>query len=709
MKITLKRTSPNYRQKLSTIHIMKNLMIAVMILAIYSVVMNFVKFGADYGIKALLIFVVAAIVAFVTDMLCGKLFSRNDAGDNKVLNTVLSPMVTGVILALTLPIGTPLYVVGVGAFIAIFFGKAIFGGFGQNIFNPALVGRVVLHLSFSAQLVSFLPGAPDAMTKATPTTALAATNWLGATGLSLTDLYIGNYQGALGETCTLLILLLGVFLVWKKVLDIRIPAAYLGTVAIVTFVSGMVSGIDPVNNMLVHLGIGGLAFGAIFMATDPVTSPTSPLGKIIFGIFLGAITLLIRLKANYPEGVLFAILIMNMFTPFIDNVTTGRTNQKMMKQILIIAACFFVTLGTVAGVSSSLEPVKEKPVKVPDPIPDYLFLEFKDGAYIMQVKGYGGDKSPVKLAVTLSGDKAIGVTPVKYKGETPGFGEDLLLSGVGENLNANAKAFYDSVIKGTVTADQLEGIDTVTGATYTAKAVVNAIKGALEAAPKVNGDLYTFNMKAVGYGGKNSPMELEIVINKATSTFESVKVLSYPGETSNFGEDMINGFHGEGLNDKADAFYQKVLNGQVTFDELSGVDTATGATMTATGIVDAMTSAMEQVNAVLAPNENGAYVITTKGYGGDSKPMKVEVKITGDMVEYVRVLEYPGETSNFGEDMINGYHGEGLNDNADTFHQKVLVGSFSVSEIDGIDTSTGATMTASGIMDAVKKAVAAGQ
>ena len=133
MKITLKRTSPNYRQKLSTINIMQNLMIAVIVLAAYSVGFNFIKYGSDYGIQALLIYVVAGVVAFVTDWVCGKLFKRNDAGDNKYLNAILSPLATGLIFALTLPIGTPLYVVGVGSFIAIFFGKAIFGGFGQNI------------------------------------------------------------------------------------------------------------------------------------------------------------------------------------------------------------------------------------------------------------------------------------------------------------------------------------------------------------------------------------------------------------------------------------------------------------------------------------------------------------------------------------------------------------------------------------------------
>lgn len=709
MKITLKRTSPNYRQKLSTVQIMKILLSVSSALCLVSVIFNFVKYGSNYGIKAILIFVVSAVVALITDMLCGKIFNRNDEGDNKILNTVLSPLETSLIFALTLPIGTPLYVVGIGSFIAIFFGKAIFGGFGQNIFNPALVGRVVVHLSFGSKLLTYLPDGTDVVAAATPATALAATNWVGTIDTSLTDLYLGFYQGALGETFTLLILIAGVYLAYRKVLDWRIPVAYLSTAFILAFISGIVCGINPLTNALTHIALGGLALGAVFMATDPVTSPTSPLGKIIYGVFCGALTMLIRLKANYPEGVLFSILIMNMFTPFIDSVTTGRTNQKTMKQILVIAICFAVSAVTVGGVSTTLKPVEEKPEKIPDPIPDYLFLEFKDGQYIMQVKGFGGDAQPVKLGVTLAGDKCIGITPIKYKGETEGYGADLLTSGTGEGLNSNAQAFYDKVIKGTVTKDELDGIDTTTGATFTANAVVNAIRGAFEAAPVVDGDLYTFTMNANGFGGKSNPMKVELVLNKATSMIESVKVLEYSGETDYYGADLIQGFSSEALNSNAKVFYDTVLNGQIAFSDVDGIDTATGATMTTTGIVDAMKSAIEQVNAILTPNENGAYVINAAGFGGTSEPMKVEVKVSGDVVEYVKVLEYPGETDYYGADLINGYASEALTGNAKVFYDKVLNSSFAVSEVDGIDTATGATYTATGIIEAVKKAIAVSQ
>ena len=708
MKITLKRTSPQYRQKLSTIEIMKTLLCVSSLLCVISVGYNFIFNGTNYGIKAILIFVVSAVVSLLTDAISGKLFHRNDEGDNKILNTVLSPLETGLIYALTLPIGTPLYVVGVGAFVAVFFGKAIFGGFGQNIFNPALVGRVFVHLSFSSKLTTYLSEGSDIVSSATPTTALAATNWVGKIDTSLVDLFLGKYQGALGETFTLFILLAGIFLAYKKVLDARIPVAYLGTVFVLAFISGLVTKVNPLTNALIHISIGGVALGAVFMATDPVTSPTSPLGKIIYGILLGMITMLIRLKANYPEGVLFSILIMNMFTPFIDSVTTGRTNQKMAQQWLIIGVCLLVSIGSIAGVSTTLEPVKEKEEKPVEAIPDVAYLEYKDGAYIMQVKGFGGDKYPVKLAINIVGDKCLGVTPMKYKGETEGYGASLLESGQGEGLNDQAKIFYDQVIKGSVSKEDLSSIDTATGATYTAKAVVNAIQGAFDNQPVVNGDEYTFTIKANGFGGKSNPMTLEIVANKATSTIEKVTVKEATGETEYYGANLLSGRSSDALDStKAKAFYDQVLNSPIAFDQVEGIDTATGATMTSTGIKDALQSVVDQMSNQLTPNEDGAYEITSTGFDKNT-PMKIAVKITGDQVEYVHVLEYAGETEYYGANLITGKSSEALNSKAKTFYDQVLNSSFSVSEVDGIDTSTGATYTSTGIKDAIKKAVALG-
>ncbi len=486
MKVVYKLSSPNYRQKLSTIRIMQDLMIAVCGLAIFTVIMQFVNNGSDYGIKALLIYAAAAVTGVVTDAICGKILKRKDDGPNKYLNTVLSPVVTSVIFALTIPVGTPIYVVVIGVVIAIVFGKALYGGFGSNVFNPALVGRVVVHLSFSSKLVSYLGDGTDLVSTATPTTALAGTNWVGTISTSLSDLWLGNYSGALGETCTIVILIIGVILAYRKVLDWRIPVYYLGTAFILAFVSGIVIGTNPLTNDLTQIALGGLAFGAVFMATDPVTSPTSPLGKIIYGIMLGILTMLIRLKANYPEGVLFSILIMNMFTPFIDNITLGRTDQKIGKQIGIIVACLALGIGIIGGVSTTLEDTEAEEVEettnsgaTEDEDSDYPYIvSVEDNVYTVETEGFSSS-TPLIVEVVLNEETSTveSVTVIDYSGETDGYGKALI---EGTSEDETAIAFYNQVLNGTMSFSDVDGVDVSTGATYTASGIIEAIQEAID-------------------------------------------------------------------------------------------------------------------------------------------------------------------------------------------------------------------------------------
>ncbi|MEG0593233.1 MAG: RnfABCDGE type electron transport complex subunit D, partial [Coprobacillus sp.] len=323
MKITLKTTSPNYRQKLSTHRIMRDLSIGLVIIMAYSLYYYYYNFSSNEPmIKAGLIYLVSIAVALATEAIWGLIHKTNPL--EQIKNGF--PAVTAIIFALTLPIGTPLYVVAIGSFVSIFLGKLVFGGFGNNIFNPALVGRVLVHLSFADKLLPYIDsmkgatGAIDVTSAATPAAMLAGTNWMGGKDFTyqLMDLFTGSHGGALGETCIWLILLVGVILAVRRVFDFRIPVSYLGTVIILSAVYAAMNGLDLLTYPIIHLCIGGVVFGAIFMATDPVTSPSSPLGKILYGIGLGFLTMIIRLKANYPEGVLFSILMMNMLTPLID-------------------------------------------------------------------------------------------------------------------------------------------------------------------------------------------------------------------------------------------------------------------------------------------------------------------------------------------------------------------------------------------------------
>lgn len=217
-----------------------------------------------------------------------------------------SALVTGVLLGLIVPPSLPSWMVILGAVFAIAIGKQVFGGLGQNPFNPALVGRAILSVSFAAAMTKWT--APfDAVTAATPLFRGTA---------HIPDLFSGTVAGSLGETSALAILLGGIYLFYKGYLDYRIPVGIFASVAVIALLAGV--------SVPFHLLAGSLLFGAIFMATDPVTTPITKSGRWIFGIGVGLIVMLIRIWGSYPEGVTFAILLMNAVTPLINRWTRPR-------------------------------------------------------------------------------------------------------------------------------------------------------------------------------------------------------------------------------------------------------------------------------------------------------------------------------------------------------------------------------------------------
>lgn len=252
-----------------------------------------------------------------------------------------SAFLTGLLLAFCLPANLPFWIVMIGALVAIGIGKLTFGGLGSNIFNPALVGRVFLFISFPVQLTSYPePGQwmkyTDAATGATPLGVLkegvgneTATD-LVASGPGYMDLFIGNMMGSAGEIAAAALLLGLVYMLIKKIITWHIPVTILGTVALFT---GLMWWIDPDQyaDPLFHLLTGGLMLGAIYMATDYVTSPMTKKGMLIYAFFIGAITVIIRLFGAYPEGVQFAILIMNMFVPLLNKYIKPKRFGKEVK------------------------------------------------------------------------------------------------------------------------------------------------------------------------------------------------------------------------------------------------------------------------------------------------------------------------------------------------------------------------------------------
>lgn len=228
---------------------------------------------------------------------------------------ISSSALTGLLLSLSLPPGIPWWAASAGAVISIVAAKHLLGGLGYNIFNPAMVGRAFLMSSWPLLMTTWLLPAPniDAVTTATPL-ALAKAHESVPT---LLNMFLGLRSGCLGETCALALLLGAAYLLLRKIIEWRIPLSYIATVLILAAMFGQ----DPVF----HLLAGGLLLGAFFMATDPVTSPVTKPGRWAFGIGCGALTMTIRLWGGYPEGVCYAILIMNAVVPLFDRYLRGRT------------------------------------------------------------------------------------------------------------------------------------------------------------------------------------------------------------------------------------------------------------------------------------------------------------------------------------------------------------------------------------------------
>ncbi|MBQ2531447.1 MAG: RnfABCDGE type electron transport complex subunit D [Bacteroidales bacterium] len=308
--------NPHLHSKTTTAVLMRDVVIALLPAVIVSVVF--------YGWKELLVLAVSVLSCILIEWSVTKYLLRKPCtiGD-------WSAAVTGILLALNLPSTTPWWVVLIGAIVAIGVAKMTFGGLGQNVFNPALVGRVFLLISFPTYMTHWVQPqglfGVDAVTGATPLGVIkeglmqgaSVPDLMAAHGYSYSQMLFANIGGSAGEACAIALLVGFVYLLVRKVIKPWITLSILGTVAVVSAVFWLANPMqftDPLFNLLT----GGLILGSCFMATDYVTSPMTTKGGIVFGIGIGFITLMIRYFGSYPEGVSFAILIMNSVVPLLN-------------------------------------------------------------------------------------------------------------------------------------------------------------------------------------------------------------------------------------------------------------------------------------------------------------------------------------------------------------------------------------------------------
>ena len=307
--------APHVASKRTTRQIMLTVVVALCAVSIYGVVL--------FGVPALVTILVSVVCCVGFESLFRFLCKKDvRAGD-------FSAVVTGLLLALTLPPSMPVWMTALGALFAVVVAKELFGGLGANVFNPALAGRAFLFISFSSSMSKWtdpFTSGVDAVSSATPLALLKPPD----DGLALTTaqiaersgcssvselygaLFTGQRGGCIGESAIPVILIAGIILIAAKIIDWRAPLAMLVAAVVITWIAG----IDPILTLL----SGGLLFGAVFMATDYATAPQTPWGRLLFGAGCGIITALVRVFGRYPEGVMFSILIMNALTPFLNKI-----------------------------------------------------------------------------------------------------------------------------------------------------------------------------------------------------------------------------------------------------------------------------------------------------------------------------------------------------------------------------------------------------
>ena len=305
-KMLLVSPAPHFRKNRDTQTIMLDVVIALMPAFIASAII--------FGWRALLVVTVCVLTCVACELLFEKLCKR------PVTVNDFSAVVTGMLLGFNLPYTVPIWQAVFGSVVAIVVVKQLFGGIGKNFANPAITARIVLLVSFAGAMTNFtIIGTPDGISSATPLveggsiSTVFFGNYAGQSGNRLLTLFLGNHGGALGETCALAILIGGIYLLCRRVISWHIPVAFIGTAALLGAVAK--------HNALEYILSGGILLGAFFMATDYSTSPSTKSGKIIFGVGCGLVTFLIREFAGYPEGVSFAILLMNILAPLITMAT----------------------------------------------------------------------------------------------------------------------------------------------------------------------------------------------------------------------------------------------------------------------------------------------------------------------------------------------------------------------------------------------------
>lgn len=441
----------------SSFKIMRNLFIALLPIILFAFYKNgYVPYSDDkVGVSGLfypLIFmIIPAFTSFIAELIWIRFVSKNKGYDLVTSLKSSFSIFPGLFLGLILPMNTPLSIVILGAIFATIIGKLVYGGFGKNIFNPALVGRIFIISTYALSITNnggyLNPSELDAVTKSTPLSniveGIGTYDTLVKPYGSLLDFFVGTIPGAMGETSALLCLIGLIYLLFKKVIKPIIPFTYIITVFLMTFVIGSLNGLGLWYPLFQILS-GGLMFGAVFMATDPVTSPVTKIGQVIFGLSLGFLTVVFRFLTPFPEGVLTSILTMNMLVVILDRIGLKAKFDKKYLYIPIVIIILLISSISIY-ISKSFDKVNT----------DFnIISKNKDNnitTYVVTQKGYS---STLKAEVKLEEER---VLSYKILEQNDSFYQRI------ESTN-----YLDKLLNNQYALDKM---DTVSGATITSTAL----------------------------------------------------------------------------------------------------------------------------------------------------------------------------------------------------------------------------------------------
>lgn len=355
MQTFTKQTSPYIRKEVTTKRMMSDVIIALLPLVVFAVW----KFGTDALIRIIIAIAVMVITEVSVVIIRHRPAKKFEGFKVRMLErikqvrslNIITPTISALVFILMVPSTLPIYVVIVAAFLGILIGKLVFGGLGANVFNPAAVAFVIAHVSFAS---SFTYTQINSVAGATPLTAIGETILNIPAMLknyTVMDLFLGNIPGGMGEICSVLIIIGAVYLFIRKAADFRITASMLASFTVLITVAALF--VDKTNAHLIilyQLLSGGLLYGAVFMATDPVTAPVTKPGRWLYGLLLGSLVAIFRLFGPNPEGVAYSILICNMFAPLIDYHKWSKNNYSWKSWALYGGALVVAILIVIAGV-----------------------------------------------------------------------------------------------------------------------------------------------------------------------------------------------------------------------------------------------------------------------------------------------------------------------------------------------------------------------